>query len=108
MMRAGALSFSRWRRSLLSRNGARWLTAQVSSMPSFVSCRVPYARPGLAATNDRKVRAERGERFCRRQANAIGGTRDQDLLAVHDTSPALRGRASSASAATRDAALEGV
>ena len=37
MMRAGALSFSRWRRSLLSRNGARWLTAQVSSMPSFVS-----------------------------------------------------------------------
>src|SRR5215471_5261353 len=47
MMRAGALSFSRWRRSLLSRNGARWLTAQVSSMPSFVSCRVPYIAPAL-------------------------------------------------------------
>src|SRR5215472_5086345 len=47
MMRAGALFFSRWRRSLLSRNGARWLTAQVSSMPSFVSCRVPYIAPAL-------------------------------------------------------------
>ena len=46
MTRAGALSFSRWRRSL-SRNGARWLTAQVSSMPSFVSCRVPYIAPTL-------------------------------------------------------------
>src|SRR5262249_11081482 len=50
MMRAGALSFSRWRRSLLSRNGARWLTAQVSSMPSFVSCRVPYIAPALRTT----------------------------------------------------------
>src|SRR6516164_6435792 len=59
MMRAGALFFSRWRRSLLSRNGARWLTAQVSSMPSFVS-------------------------FCRRQPNAIGA-RDQHLLVVHGT-----------------------
>src|SRR6266699_1237619 len=25
------------------------------------------------------------ERFCRRQPNAIGGTRDQDLLIVHGT-----------------------
>jgi len=47
MMRAGALSFSRSRRSLLSRNGAKWLTAQVSSMPSFVSCHVPYIAPAL-------------------------------------------------------------
>src|SRR5262249_34920039 len=47
MMRAGALSFSRWRRSLLSRSGGRWLTAQVSSMPSFVSCRVAYIAPAL-------------------------------------------------------------
>jgi hypothetical protein len=45
-MRAGALSFSRWR-SLQSRNGARWLTAQVSSMPSFVSWRVAYIAPAL-------------------------------------------------------------
>ena len=41
------LSFSRERRSSLSRNGARWLTAQVSSMPSFVSCRVPCIAPAL-------------------------------------------------------------
>src|SRR5262249_26425140 len=32
-----------------------------------------------------EVRAECGERFCRRQPNAIGGTRDQDLLVVHGT-----------------------
>src|SRR6266511_1352671 len=43
------------------------------------------ARPGLAATDDREASAERGERFCRRQPNAIGGTRDQDLLVVHGT-----------------------
>src|SRR5262249_10100068 len=43
------------------------------------------ARPGLAATDDGEVRAECGERFCRRQPNAIGGTRDQDLLVVHGT-----------------------
>src|SRR5262249_24569107 len=42
-------------------------------------------RPGLAAANDHKVRAECGERLCRRQPNAIGGTRDQDLLVVHGT-----------------------
>ena len=41
------------------------------------------ARPGLAAANDRKVRTECSERLCRRQPNAIGGTRDQDLLVVH-------------------------
>jgi len=40
------------------------------------------ARPGLAAANDRKVRTECSERLCRRQPNAIGGTRDQDLLVV--------------------------
>jgi hypothetical protein len=43
------------------------------------------ARPGLAATHDGEVRAECGERFCGRQPNAIGGTRDQDLLVVHGT-----------------------
>src|SRR6516162_7007994 len=43
------------------------------------------ARPGLAATDDGKVRAECGERLCRRQPNAIGRTRDQDLLVVHGT-----------------------
>src|SRR6516225_1584658 len=32
-----------------------------------------------------EVRAECGERLCRRQPNAIGGTRDQDLLVVHGT-----------------------
>ena len=42
-------------------------------------------RPGLAATDDGEVRAARGERFCRRQPNAIGGSRDQDLLVVHGT-----------------------
>src|SRR6266511_2382108 len=42
-------------------------------------------RPGLTATNDREASAERGERFCRGQPNAIGGTRDQDLLVVHGT-----------------------
>ena len=42
-------------------------------------------RPGLAATDDGEVRAECGQRFCRRQANAIGGTRDQNLLVVHGT-----------------------
>jgi len=29
------------------------------------------------------VSAECSERLCRRQPNAIGGTRDQDLLVVH-------------------------
>jgi len=43
------------------------------------------ARPGLAATDDGEVRAECGEHLCRRQPNAIGGTRDQDLLVVHGT-----------------------
>jgi len=43
------------------------------------------ARPGLAATDDGEIRAECGERLCRRQPNAIGGTRDQDLLVVHGT-----------------------
>ena len=42
-------------------------------------------RPGLAATDDGEVRAARGECFCRRQPNAIGGTRDQDLLVVRGT-----------------------
>jgi hypothetical protein len=52
------------------------------------------ARPGFAATDDRKVCAERGERFCRRQANAIGGTCDQDdLLVLHDTAIQGSGRA---------------
>ena len=43
------------------------------------------ARSSLAATDDCEVRAECGERLCRRQSNAIGGTRDQDLLVVHGT-----------------------
>src|SRR5215467_13010688 len=43
------------------------------------------ARPGLAATDDGEVRAECGERLCRRQPNAIGGARDQNLLVVHGT-----------------------
>src|SRR5262249_57824124 len=43
------------------------------------------ARRGLAAANDRNVRAECSERLCRHQPNAIGGTRDQDLLVVHGT-----------------------
>src|SRR6516165_175489 len=43
------------------------------------------ARPRLAATDDGEVRAECGKRLCRRQPNAIGGTRDQDLLVVHGT-----------------------
>jgi NDP-sugar pyrophosphorylase family protein len=43
------------------------------------------ARPGLAATDDGEVRAECGERLCRRQPNAISGTRDQNLLVVHGT-----------------------
>ena len=158
MMRAGALAFSRWRRSLLSRNGARWLTAQVSSMPSFVSCRVPYiapalltsfiqlwiagqhlggqsahrglrrevgdecrhrrsppgrrpdasrrnTRPGPAATDDGEVRAARGERFCRRQPNAIGGTRDQDLLVVHGTAIQGYGHARMTCSMVKDLAL---
>ncbi len=45
------------------------------------------ARPGLAATDNGEVRAECGERFCRRQPNAIGGTRDQDLLVVPGKGP---------------------
>jgi hypothetical protein len=32
-----------------------------------------------------EVRAAGGQHFCRRQANAIGGTRDQNLLVVHGT-----------------------
>src|SRR6516225_139353 len=43
------------------------------------------ACPGLTATDDGEIRAECGERLCRRQPNAIGGTRDQDLLVVHGT-----------------------
>jgi hypothetical protein len=47
MMRAEVLDFSRSNSSTLSKNGARWLTAQVSSMPSFVSYRAAYMAPAL-------------------------------------------------------------
>src|SRR5262249_32164668 len=52
-MRLGCRGDDAGRRALLqsleeeSRNGARWLTAHVSSMPSFVSCRVPCIAPAL-------------------------------------------------------------
>src|SRR5262245_25855629 len=46
-MRAGALSFRRSRSRVVSRNGARWLTAQVTSMPSSVSWWVMYIAPAL-------------------------------------------------------------
>src|SRR5262249_8437183 len=55
LMRLGCRSDDAGRRALFQpveeelaeQNGARWLTAQVSSMPSFVSCRVPYIAPAL-------------------------------------------------------------
>jgi hypothetical protein len=50
------------------------------------------ARPGLTATDDGEASAERGERFCRGQPNAIGGTRDQDLLVVHGRAIPAYGR----------------
>ena len=136
MMRAGALAFSRSSSNVVSRNGARWLTAQVSSMPSWLSCRVPYmapallistsslgqrastsaaslrtaacddrsatkvvdrcrlgcradrrrrdARSRLVAADDGDVGAERGQGLRGRQADAVGGARDQDVLALHE------------------------
>src|SRR5262245_11398599 len=47
MTRAGALAFRRSSSNEVSRNGARWLTAQVSSMRSWLSCRGPYMAPAL-------------------------------------------------------------
>ena len=45
--RAGALCFSRSRSRLVSRNGARWLSANVRSRPSAVTCRVFQYPPAL-------------------------------------------------------------
>jgi len=60
--------------------------ATVAPLPAAALMRADaMPRPGLAATNDGEVRAECGERLRRRQANAIGGTRNQDLLVVHGT-----------------------
>jgi len=47
MMRDGALALSRSSSSVVNRNGARWLRAQVSSMPSALSCRDVYMAPAL-------------------------------------------------------------
>ena len=62
-------------------------------------------RPGPAATDDGEVRAARGERFCRRQPNAIGGTRDQDLLVVHGTAIQGYGHARMTCSMVKDLAL---
>ena len=52
--------------------------ATVAPLPAAALMRADaMPRPGLAATNDGEVRAECGERLRRRQANAIGGTRNQ-------------------------------
>ena len=60
--------------------------ATVAPLPAAALMRADaMPRPGLAATNDGEVRAECGERLRRRQANAIGGTRNQNLLVVHVT-----------------------
>ena len=45
--RAGADSFSRSSSRFVSRNGAKWLTAIVSSRPSSVSSRRPRDEPGV-------------------------------------------------------------
>src|SRR5262245_55317399 len=47
MMRAGALASSRSSSRVVRRNGAKWLTAHVSSMPSCVSCRERFIAPAL-------------------------------------------------------------
>ena len=48
--RLGALSLSRSSNRLVSRNGARWFTARVVSMPSAVSVRLLWTSPALLAS----------------------------------------------------------
>ena len=50
--------------------------------------------------------AMRGERLCRRQPNAIGGTRDQDLLVVHGTAIQGYGDARMTCSMVKDLALD--
>ena len=63
---------------------------------------------GLAATDDGEVRAECGERLCRRQPNAISGTRNQDLLVVHGTAIQGYGGARMTCSMVEDLALASV
>jgi hypothetical protein len=58
--------------------------ATVAPLPAAVLMRADAMRV-LVLLDDGEVRAECSERLCRRQPNAIGGTRDQDLLVVHGT-----------------------
>ena len=56
--RAGALGFNRSSSRLVSRNGARWLSAKVCSSPSAVMCRV-YQLPPTLFTRTRPARVRR-------------------------------------------------
>src|SRR5215211_7984683 len=57
-MRLGALSFSRPSSRFVSRNGARWFTASVNSMPSGVSVRFDWMMPALlTSTSSRSCRS---------------------------------------------------
>ena len=47
MTRAGALAFNRSSSRSVRRNGARWLRANVCSMPSAVECRCAQNPPTL-------------------------------------------------------------
>src|SRR5437763_33563 len=51
-----------------------------------------YSRSALAAADDSEIRTEGDERFRRRQANAIGGTRDEDLLISHSAEHPIQNR----------------
>jgi hypothetical protein len=62
----------------------------------------------MRRTFDREASAERGERFCRRQPNTIGGTRDQDLLVVHGTTIQGSGHARMICSIVKDLALDEV
>ena len=58
-IRAGALAMSRSSNRFVSRNGARWLSANVCSRPSAVTCRWAQNPPTLlSSTSSRGYVAE--------------------------------------------------
>ena len=81
MIRAGADALSRSSNRVVSRNGARWLSAQVRSMPSSVSSRFVNVAPALLIEHvDAGVARERLVRqSAHRRLRAQVGVEDVDL-----------------------------
>jgi hypothetical protein len=93
MMRVGALALRRSSSNEVSRNGARWLIAQVSSMPSWLNCAAAATRVLVSLRPTMATSAPSAARACAsRQADAVGRARDQDVLAPHEVPRAKRWR----------------